>query len=188
MKGSEGAFPVSGSASQVVNPGISRREWYVGQMIVSGRFGFDTGLAAARAAAIRTMFEIADELCDEADRIATQQTESAQLARKMAEAILSPHREVPKAVSGFAEIPVESAAALKDIMAAGGSVPLCGPSWAAAPIQAMKACGHPPLPSWRADWGEGLDLVNPQVASTDDSWNPMFGDAKPEESSGDAKP
>lgn len=187
MRGSEGAFPVSGSASQTINPGISRREWYVGQLIASGEFPLnaDGGCPLRKSAAIRTMFQIADELCAEAERVEVQKTESAQRARMMAEAILSPSREVPEVVSGFVEVPVESAAALKEIMAQGGSVPLCGPSWVAAPMQAVaKQCAPVPQ-SWRADWGE----TEIPVKADPEAWNPMFGSAKPSpESTDDAKP
>lgn len=62
MTGSEGAFPVSGSASQTVSPGISRREWYVGQLIASGRFDIETSVDLVRAGIVRTMFDIAEDL------------------------------------------------------------------------------------------------------------------------------
>jgi hypothetical protein len=167
MKGSEGAFPVSGSASQVVNPGISRREWYVGQLIASGRFEVERDLTVFRAATVRALFEVAGELCDEADRIAAQERQlGPKVCPPYPEYILKDGelREVPEVVSGFVEIPVESAAALKDIMAAGGSMPLCGPSWIAAPIQAMQKSGIAPDCSWRADWGECVDPVEEQKA------------------------
>lgn len=177
MTGSEGAFPVSGSASQTVNPGISRREWYVGQLIASGEFPLnaDGGCPLRKSAAIRTMFQIAEDLIiEELKRVSWDRAAAQELLDELQKQS-SAGREFPEVVSGFVELPVKSAAELKEIMAQACATPLCGPSWIAAPVQAMAKQRAPALESWRADWGE----TEIPVKADPEAWNPMFGVPEP---------
>jgi hypothetical protein len=60
--------PVAGSAIQTINPGISRVEWFAGQLIASGQFALARLDGTMNEHVVARIFDHAEKLAAEADR------------------------------------------------------------------------------------------------------------------------